>query len=248
MKLQTRKFVSMLVAFVIILVCAVPALATESSDATGYAVNQNGETYGNYLEALEIGYEADLILAEGIDGTLGYVKTIDLDDNVETPSDVVLQTGNTVIPLYASDGITIVGQFLIVAQDTMPPQTREDYVYSASKTVSNGYYQPIILSGIKGSPGGVTAMTQVIATGSVDTRHVGVNVRCYRESNGALVKSSGWKYNTSPTSVFSYEMFYRNPYTSNQFYSCGEVKVFNPISGEFTSYTTYRTTFAYPEP
>lgn len=246
MKLQTRKLVSVIVAFVMILVCAVPAFAAAPSNSAGYAVNSNGETYGNYLEALEIGYEADLIYAEGIDGTLGYVRLSDLDDGVESPSDVTLQATDKIVPLYASDGITVVGQFLIPAEGEDYPQSRTSYTYGQTGVMSPPGYTGYSLSGIKSSPGGVTVTTQVTTSVLVAINWIGIQARCYRQSNGALVKSSNWVYNSDYTRAHELELFNRNPYTSNEFYSCGSVKLWNSELSDYWTYSTFRSPIAQP--
>lgn len=94
MKMKMCKFVSMIVVLVMTFVCAIPAFAAAPSGQVGYAVNRNGETYGNNLKALEIGYEADLIFAEGEDGVQGYVRARDLDDSVESPNEAVNPTAD----------------------------------------------------------------------------------------------------------------------------------------------------------
>lgn len=245
-KLQNRKFVSMIVAFLMILACVAPAFAADTNDSTGYAVNSNGETYGNYLEALEIGYEAELIYAEGIDGTLGYVRASDLDDGVESPSDVTVRTANETIPLYASDGITVLGRFQISTEGTKSSRAVDTYAYGTQSVIATAYYQAYFKSGIKSSFGGVTVITKVRSSEYLEINNIGINARCYRQSNGALVKSSGWKYNSTVTKEFEHEMFYRNPYTSNEFYSCGEVKIWNPSSSSYVTSSSNRSPVAQP--
>lgn len=43
-----------------------------------YQVNENGQTYGSSLYAVSLETEPDLILARGVDGTIGYVYYTDL--------------------------------------------------------------------------------------------------------------------------------------------------------------------------
>lgn len=84
-----------------------------------YKVNENGQTYGSAAFAVSVATEPDLILAQGVDGTLGYVYAIDLRGNEpENPEEAIaMQKANAgkerVIPLYASDGKTITGNFKI---------------------------------------------------------------------------------------------------------------------------------------
>lgn len=78
-------------------------------------INENGETYGigSMGEGME---DPDLILARGIDGTLGYVKALELNyDIIPNSPEEAAQISNEPrsIPLYESDGITIIGTFIV---------------------------------------------------------------------------------------------------------------------------------------
>lgn len=77
--------------------------------------NENGEIYGSELYLDSIGVKADLIYAIGENGVEGYVKAIDLEGPaVETPEEAVQQIReNREIPLYASDGVSVIGRFVI---------------------------------------------------------------------------------------------------------------------------------------
>ncbi|MHB8074045.1 M56 family metallopeptidase [Desulfosporosinus fructosivorans] len=86
-----------------------------------FPVNQNGETYGSNSEVTVAAQGPDLILAAGIDGTVGYMKLKDLNkDQPNNPEEAVaymekMKNGPTYsdIPLYAADGDTVVGKFRI---------------------------------------------------------------------------------------------------------------------------------------
>lgn len=95
-----------------------------------YEVNQAGQTYGSAMYAASPEKEPDLVLAEGLDGTQGYVYSSDLNaDMVDSPEEALLlikkykemwenaPVGEVVvaryIPLYDSDGKTIIGDFPI---------------------------------------------------------------------------------------------------------------------------------------
>lgn len=79
--------------------------------------NENGEIYGSEIFLSEIGVQPDLILAEGSNGEIGYVRTEDINDSsVTTPEEAILKMKNattSVIPLYSSDGITVIGSFIL---------------------------------------------------------------------------------------------------------------------------------------
>lgn len=96
-----------------------PAIASYVS-SPDYPVNVNGQTYGSDLYA-STETEPDLVSAVGVKGTLGYVLSKDLyDDGVNTPEEAVAYekkhaSKSRMIPLYAQDGKTIIGQFEISA-------------------------------------------------------------------------------------------------------------------------------------
>lgn len=77
--------------------------------------NENGEIYGSELFLDEIGVQPDLILAEGTNGKVGYVRADDINDaEITTPeqaAEKTLSSTSREIPLYDSDGTTIVGSF-----------------------------------------------------------------------------------------------------------------------------------------
>ncbi len=80
-------------------------------------VNENGQTYG-----LESEGSPDLIAAQGIDGTYGYILSTDLyGPEFITPDEAVewqeKHKGKRVIPLYENDGITVIGEFELNATE-----------------------------------------------------------------------------------------------------------------------------------
>ena len=79
--------------------------------------NENGEIYGSELFLNQIGVHPDLILVEGIDGTVGYVRSNELNnDGVLTPADAIesmKNRENRLIPVYMSDGETVIGLYEI---------------------------------------------------------------------------------------------------------------------------------------
>jgi len=76
--------------------------------------NENGQIYG--IDALE----ADLISATSVEGIDGYVYREDLynyEPDFKTPEEAIewqeSHTGGRTIPVYESDGITVIGTFKI---------------------------------------------------------------------------------------------------------------------------------------
>ena len=64
-----------------------------------------------------MGVQPDLILAEGTNGKIGYVRAKDMDDScIMTPEQAMLEMVSDefkIIPLYSSDGITVIGSFVL---------------------------------------------------------------------------------------------------------------------------------------
>lgn len=95
-----------------------------------YNTNENGQTYGSAMYAPSPDKEPDLILAEALDGTEGYVYASDLNaDLPNNPEELLAYTARNqkiwdnapigqvviarTIPLYAVDGKTVIGEFPI---------------------------------------------------------------------------------------------------------------------------------------
>jgi hypothetical protein len=123
----------------IALVCAgvlaallVPAFTKSSGGYIDYPVNDNGQTYGSGLHSeFEDAEAPDLIFAVGVDGTEGYVLKTDLEgtgplakpqnpdealaymEQLEELANEAAARGDKYvyyIPLYESDGTTVIGQ------------------------------------------------------------------------------------------------------------------------------------------
>ena len=82
--------------------------------------NQYGQTYGSKANATSPETEPDLIAATGVDGTNGYVKRTDLEQPLpKTPQEAIALTKQNLahptheIPLYAVDGKTVIGKFIV---------------------------------------------------------------------------------------------------------------------------------------
>lgn len=87
------------------------ALDLVSDSPEGYAVNSNGETYGSGLLAEVYNEAPDLVEAEGVNGTIGYVR---YDDLILSESDS--------IPVYDLSGNVIdTFEFSVVEDDELIP-------------------------------------------------------------------------------------------------------------------------------
>ena len=85
-----------------------------------FETNAAGETFGSALGA-EI--DPDLILASGVDGVVGYVRAADLNGpDFSSPEEALryqeehglLSGQDREVPLYDSDGKTVIGTFVLV--------------------------------------------------------------------------------------------------------------------------------------
>ena len=90
---------------------------TDTDNKNTYKVNQNGQRYGS-TKYNDIGM-LDLVMAKGTNGESGYVKASDLD---EPAPKTLEEAANRVskdrsIHLYAEDGTTIIGEFIIKGND-----------------------------------------------------------------------------------------------------------------------------------
>lgn len=90
----------------------------ESILKEGYPTNENGQSYGPDMGDLNLGElgEPDLMLAEGENGTIGYVKKEDLNGpQPKTPEEAVKlnKAKPREISLYDVDGETVIGKFIV---------------------------------------------------------------------------------------------------------------------------------------
>lgn len=131
--MKTRKTSLVLAIMLLVGVCSGGILAVSAASEKAemkYAINANGLTYGHVdpKVAPEQQEMPELIAAIGIDGTEGYVYACDLDgEQPRTPEEAVeymarlekevaaARAAKSVyfrtIPLYASDGVTVIGEF-----------------------------------------------------------------------------------------------------------------------------------------
>ncbi|RIJ77989.1 hypothetical protein D1871_04705 [Nakamurella silvestris] len=87
---------------------------------TAFQVNKNGQTYGSDLNVTSEDGEPDLIAAYSEDGKLGYALKADLfppmpksPEEALAQQKVLLAAGGRTIPLYSSDGETVIGTYFI---------------------------------------------------------------------------------------------------------------------------------------
>lgn len=86
-------------------------------DNLEYSVNEAGRTYGSG-SGRDIEEQPDLVLVEGNDGVVGYVYTDDLWGKEPSSIEEALEGNSELprdIPVYESDGVTVIGTFTIGA-------------------------------------------------------------------------------------------------------------------------------------
>lgn len=88
-----------------------------NNSLNAYNLNDNGEKYGSAFYSITTDSEPDLISAQGIDGKFGYIKKNDLykgkASNLEEALSKDKVDSNTSIPVYESDGVTIIDYFIL---------------------------------------------------------------------------------------------------------------------------------------
>lgn len=82
-----------------------------------YSINEQGQTYGRGTYPSGVKIEPDLVGAVGTNSTQGYVKSTDLEPAFASPEEAItFQEANKdgrSIPLYESDGKTVIGEFIV---------------------------------------------------------------------------------------------------------------------------------------
>ncbi|WKL01258.1 hypothetical protein Q0F98_32060 [Paenibacillus amylolyticus] len=98
---------------------AASADTSPSKDQMEIKINDKGETYGSLLYHDET--ELDLVKAFGVDGTEGYIKTSDMNQDLPRTPEEAIQSMNEpkvdkYINLYDSNE-NIIGKFLLVSSE-----------------------------------------------------------------------------------------------------------------------------------
>ncbi|CEO27826.1 hypothetical protein [Paraclostridium sordellii] len=88
-----------------------------------FKTNDNGETYGTYIDKGDGEYEEpDLMAVIGVNDVEGYVKKVDLYDEENQPNNPEEaiaymekreKEGPRLIPVYEKDGKTVIGEYRI---------------------------------------------------------------------------------------------------------------------------------------
>jgi hypothetical protein len=86
-------------------------------EAPQYPVNENGQTYAEGPFPAGKDQEPYLIKAIGENGVVGYIKNSDVTPSFSSPEEaiahqkVIEEIGYQSIPLYESDGTTVIGEY-----------------------------------------------------------------------------------------------------------------------------------------
>ena len=95
-------------------------------EAPQYSVNENGQTYGEGPFPAGKDQEPDLIKAIGENGVVGYIKNSDVTASVSSPEEAIAhqkeieEIGYQSIPLYESDGTTVIGEYRLYPSRNAP--------------------------------------------------------------------------------------------------------------------------------
>lgn len=242
--MKMKKCLCIIMSMILISFCTISVAAECKIYESTYLVNENGETYGTDAQSILVGYEADLILAVGENNTVGYVRSTDLDDGVASPvavENITYTNSTTYIPLYSSDGETIIDRFAISLHINENTTSRAvvTYLYGSEGYINvNNHYTCTTRSAIADCTNGVRGKTRIQANKAVNSGWLGVQARIYRASDNALVDSSSYKYSSSSVSFFEYDTYHYTIKTGEAYYSQGVVKTWNPdISGYWTTGT-----------
>ena len=256
MKLKAKKIFTVFIAIIMLFSCTSYSFAA-TTETIGYETNASGETYGKLSQANVLGYQPDLIFAAGENGIVGYVRAAELDaDEVKTPEEAIeLQNYRIAtnykgkyIPLYKSDGKTVIGKFLISfdlndiadtgsSQNNTIIKASTDYAYGTEYGVSCSGYQFYIKSGIKKASGGVRGISCIRATTAVPEGYMGAKARIIRYNDQALVRETNWYYNENSTNKFSIDAYYLTV-TGNQFFAQGYTREFNTSINDYWTHQT----------
>jgi|GEM_PF-3895361 len=98
---------------------AASADTSPSKDQMEIKINDNGQTYGSFI--YHDGTELDLVKAFGVDGTEGYIKTSDMNQDLPQTPEEAIQSMNEpkvdkYINLYDSNE-NIIGKFLLTSSE-----------------------------------------------------------------------------------------------------------------------------------
>lgn len=246
--MKTKKFLCIVMTIILVSLCTISALAQEHICIVSYPVNENGETYGTAIQAELIGYEPELILAVGKDNITGYIRTSDLDDGIKTPQEATnvnrTTKNNKYIPLYAVDGTTILGDFSVStdSQETNPQKSVVEWTWCKQSTIEMGdYYTAYARAAISDCTNGVKGRTRLSTDILVDAGWLGVQVRIYRATDNALVDSSTYEYNNITDSFIEKENYHATFKFDVAYYSKGSVKVWNPDTSSYKTYSTNKS-------
>ncbi|WP_232699113.1 hypothetical protein [Brevibacillus daliensis] len=100
------------------------SITTVEEKVPDYPVNEQGQTYGHVpYHSGPTTQEPDLISTVGENGVVGYVKASDMAPSVSSPEEAIAYQesmeaiGYKSIPLYESDGKTVIGEFIMYSSN-----------------------------------------------------------------------------------------------------------------------------------
>lgn len=203
-----------------LLVAALLFSLTSNTCASGdnaelpFSINENGETYGDYFRAMRAGEDPDLIFAQGEDGTLGYVRSEDLEEPLpESPEAALAMEAEQrasgyegrYINLYDADGVTVIGRFFIKAGylGSSSVSTRSTVSYSDPTEVHTPNHTFYAFSGVQQVWNGVKHLVTINADSSMPAGYLGGKTQLYNADTGALVDSGAYDYSDEAGPAFT---------------------------------------------
>lgn len=204
--------------------------------------NVNGETYGYAIQAETIGYEPDLIAATGTNGTDGYVRGTDLEGPIpSSPEEAIAMqsTNGRYIPLYESDGETVIGEFYISPSTADVSMTRGTSTEGAINQIDvyGSYYYTQNTGNGQGTR--AYATTRIWTNSNVAGGSMGAKARIFGANDKKLKAESDWAYNDNNTSSFTAVTSHWTLYGT--YYSSGLTREWVNSTTQYWTHATHQT-------
>ncbi|MCI9542559.1 MAG: hypothetical protein HFG39_16330 [Lachnospiraceae bacterium] len=202
--------------------------------------NEYNESYGSALFSTE---ELDLIKAQATNGKIGYVRSSELNGvSPSNPQEALnIIDEQRTIPVYESDGITIVGEFIIKSENAVPPTLSRTIEASGTKTytsLGSGilYHNQATVSINNNNSSYQSVQSRVLASAdrTVSSGWLGVFPQLYN-SYGILVASGGYTYNSSPCISIEVPATYRT--SSGAYYAFGYTRYWDNTTNSYVTRT-----------
>ncbi len=105
------------------------AASAPNNPAPVFPKNESGQTYGSIANVTSVSQYPDLVLVQDTAGHDGYVLATQLNGPTpSTPQQAIAMnpTGPRTIPVYASNGKTVIGKFVVGGGTTTAPVSKSN--------------------------------------------------------------------------------------------------------------------------